>query len=367
MSEYREQQKKQYKEKIDQIVEKMPPAIYRYVVGVESTISPHTLYEYLYCDSVFLQFLHEKKYPNIDIQNLDYKHLDRLTFDDFDDFLHMIYSRNLNDMKPEKANRTRNHYLSALRSWFGFLFDRDKISKNIVTKIKSSKIPDKEFVIKLNEGQEERLLQQVDSGNALTKQQNAYRAKYPFMEVRDRMIITLLLRTGLRVSELVSLDEDHIFFPGHCFSVQRKRDKPDIVMLDDETESMLQEYLAEKKALPFEKDDKAVFITLVGKYRGQRMTVGSVQRMVKKYAAAGVPEIGSLITPHRLRATFATDLLRASGNNLKLVQESMAHKSIETTMVYLGQDTQDKRANRNILIQNNRQDDDRTPVEPKKI
>ena len=350
MSEYREKQKKLYKEKVDQLIEKMPTALYRYVIGVESTISPHTLYEYLYCDYVFLQFLHEKKYPNIAIKNIDYKHLDRLTFDDFDDFLHMIYSRNLDDMKPEKANRTRNHYLSALRSWFGFLFDRDKISKNVVTKIKSSKIPDKEFVVKLDEEQEERLLQQVDSGSDMTRQQNAYRAKYPFMEVRDRMIITLLLRTGLRVSELVALDEDHFFFRGHCFSVQRKRDKPDIVMLDDDTEAMLQEYLAEKKALPFEKDDKAVFITLVGKYKGQRMTVGSVQRMVKKYASAGVPEIGSRITPHRLRATFATDLLKASGNNVKLVQEAMAHKNIETTMVYLGQDTQDKRANRNLLI-----------------
>ena len=102
--------------------------------------------------------------------------------------------------------------------------------------------------------------------------------------------------------------------------------------------------------LPFDKDEQAVFITLVGEYKGKRMTVRSVQRMVKKYASAGVPEIGSCITPHRLRATFATDLLHASDNNVKLVQEAMAHKNIETTMVYLGQDTQDKRANRNLLI-----------------
>lgn len=350
MPEYRENQKKIYKEKIDQLVGKMPQSIYRYVVGIESTISPHTLYEYLSCDYVFLQFLHEKKYPNIKIKDIDYKHLDRLVYDDFDDFLHMIYSRNLNDLKPEKANRTRNHYLSALRSWFGFLYDRDKLSKNVITKIKVSKVPDKEFVVKLDEGQEKRLIQEVNSGSSLTKQQNAYRAKYRFMETRDQMIITLLLRTGLRVSELVALDEDHIFFPGHCFSVQRKRDKPDIVMLDDETEAMLKDYLAEKNALPFDKDDQAVFITLVGEYKGKRMTVRSVQRMVKKYASAGVPEIGSCITPHRLRATFATDLLHASDNNVKLVQEAMAHKNIETTMVYLGQDTQDKRANRNLLI-----------------
>ena len=87
MSEYRENQKKIYKEKIDQLVGKMPQSIYRYVVGIESTISPHTLYEYLSCDYVFLQFLHEKKYPNIKIKDIDYKHLDRLVYDDFDDFL----------------------------------------------------------------------------------------------------------------------------------------------------------------------------------------------------------------------------------------------------------------------------------------
>ena len=351
MSEYREKQKKLYKEKIDELVEKMPPSIYRYVVGVEGTVSQHTLCEYLYCDYVFLQYLHEHQYPGVAVKDLTYGHLDRLSFDDFDDFLHVIYNRNLNDMKPEKAGRTRNHYLSALRSWFGFLFDRDKITRNVLVKIKASKIPDKEFVVKLDGGQEDRLLGQVESGSALTKQQNAYRARYPFMEIRDRMIITLLLRTGLRVSELVALDEDHFVFSEHCFSVQRKRDKPDIVMLDDDTEAMLREYLAEKKALPFEKDKKAVFITLVGRYKGHRITVGAVQRMVKKYAVAGVPEIGHRITPHRLRATFATDLLRASDNNVKLVQEAMAHKSLETTMVYLGQDTQDKRANRNLLIE----------------
>lgn len=354
MPTYREFQKAKFQKKIDAIVNELPESVYLYVIGTESSVSPYTLYEYLYCIYRFYSYIHEEN-PELkkkSLKNISYEDLDKLTADDIDEFLHKIFRDNLNDLKPERAARTRNHYLTSLRSYFAFLFSRDKLQKNIVDKVNRSRIPKRQFVVKLNPEEEERMINTVESGNGLTERMLVLRDKNDLMAIRDQTIVRILLKTGIRVSELVGLNEKDIHFEQHCFTVQRKREKPDVVYMDDNTETLLKSYLEFKNSLSFKKDKDAVFIVTIGKFKGERISVRSVQLLVKKYAIAGVPEAGSVITPHRLRATYATDLLRASGGNIKLVQEAMAHESIQTTLVYTGNDTSDKYKNRNLLKEN---------------
>jgi len=91
-----------------------------------------------------------------------------------------------------------------------------------------------------------------------------------------------------------------------------------------------------------------VFLVETGKYKGERLSTRSVQKLVKKYAVAGAPGIGNKITPHKLRATYATNMLQETGN-VALVKEELGHESISTTNIYLDTSTQDKEGARNLL------------------
>ena len=186
----------------------------------------------------------------------------------------------------------------------------------------------------------------VNGGWGLSDVQRRYFAN---LSARDTAICAVLLRTGIRVSELVGLNLSDVDFKECSISVIRKRDKPDIVYFDGYTEACLKVYLKERASYKPAKDEQALFLVSLGKYKGQRLSVRSVENLVKKYAmAAGVSEAAK-ITPHRLRATFAHDMLAATGGDLNLVQQALDHERPETTVVYLDERRDVLKKNRNLL------------------
>lgn len=151
--------------------------------------------------------------------------------------------------------------------------------------------------------------------------------------VRDRAILELLFSTGLRVSELVALRRDRVDLVHREFSVVGKGGRSRIVFLSDRAVASLKQYLQQRR------DHYApLFIRLGGKKpqvttpdNQVRLSCRSVQRLVEKYRKqAG---ISTKITPHGIRHTFATDLLRG-GADLREVQELLGHKSVTTTQIY---------------------------------
>lgn len=186
----------------------------------------------------------------------------------------------------------------------------------------------------------------VSSGLGLTDKQNQARVK---TSVRDEAICLTLIRTGLRVSELVGLNLRDVNLKDTCFQVMRKRSKEDTVFFDDEVKGAIEAWLDVRPTYCTDKEEQALFVVTQGKYMGKRLSVRSVQLLVKKYAEAGAPTAGSKITPHKLRATFATDMLRATGN-VALVQEELNHESPTTTMLYADRRILDLRKARNILM-----------------
>lgn len=141
--------------------------------------------------------------------------------------------------------------------------------------------------------------------------------------LRNHALITLLLNLGLRASEALALKSEHIdWVSGHLMVVRGKGDRDRSLWLSDEDLATLQRWLAARpKKSPY------IFTTLKGRRLGDRQ----VRIFVKRYAKR--KRISKDVHPHTLRHTFATDLLRATGN-VVLVQKALGHASIVTTTIY---------------------------------
>lgn len=139
---------------------------------------------------------------------------------------------------------------------------------------------------------------------------------------RDKAILELLFSTGLRVSELVSLNRDQINFKTREFGVVGKGGRARIVFLSVEASKYLDQYLVTRSD-----NEKALFVNK----KWGRLTCRTIQRIVKGYVAKAKLPVDA--TPHTLRHSMATDLLR-EGADIRSVQEILGHKNIATTQIY---------------------------------
>jgi len=148
------------------------------------------------------------------------------------------------------------------------------------------------------------------------------------LEVRDKAILELLYASGLRVSELVLLDLEDLHLKERLVRVKGKGKKERIVPFGREAEKWLKEYLAARAALATKRPSgSALFLN----YRGNRLTVRSVQRLVQNRLRQ--ISVSRKISPHSLRHSFASHLL-SRGADLRAIQEMLGHKSLATTQKY---------------------------------
>ncbi|MEK7643161.1 MAG: site-specific tyrosine recombinase/integron integrase [Patescibacteria group bacterium] len=204
--------------------------------------------------------------------------------------------------------RTRNYHLIALRQFLKYLVRREIVSL-APDRIELAKLQDRDIDIPRIEDLE-RLLATPKTST--------------LQGLRDRAILELLFSTGLRISELVALNQDSIDLKRDEFSVRGKGGKVRLVFLSSEAKQILKDYFARREDIL-----EALFVA-TGK-KPTRLTVRQIERLVHRYAiAAG---IGSKVTPHTLRHMFATDLL-INGADLRSVQALLGHSSITTTQIY---------------------------------
>jgi len=204
--------------------------------------------------------------------------------------------------------KTQNYYLIALRVFLKYLIKRDINSLS----------PDKIELAKV----EERAIDLI-SQDELARLIEAPNEK-DLKSLRDKAILELLFSTGLRVSELCSLNSD-IDLKKDEMSVRGKGEKIRVVFISEEAKKSLKNYLDKRKDM-----EEALFINF-GFKGGKRLEPRSIQRIVKFYAIkAGITK---KVTPHVIRHSFATDLLR-NGADLRSVQIMLGHSDISTTQIY---------------------------------
>jgi len=216
----------------------------------------------------------------------------------------------------ELQKNTQNYHLIALRSFLKFCAKRD------VTALPADKIElartTRSQVTFLSGDEMERLL-------ATPKISTLH-------GLRDRAILELLFSSGLRVSELVGLDKDHINLKRQEFMVRGKGQKDRPIFMSDTATDWLQQYVDKRtdNARPlFIRYSGQKKVDLTGNFH--RLTARSVQRMVARYALlAGITKH---VSPHTLRHSFATDLLM-NGADLRSVQALLGHANVATTQIY---------------------------------
>lgn len=233
------------------------------------------------------------------------------------------YRLHLNRMVDEKGGqllsvKTQNYHIIALRAFLKWCIKND-IATLSPEKIDLSKIPER-TVEYLSREELERLFEQVKGASIRV--------------LRDRAILETLYSTGLRVSELVSLNCEQVDLERREFMVRGKGRKPRIVFLSDRAAEAIEKYVAARQDnfdplfLNHGRGKKGEDITLGEK---RRLSTVMVQHMVRNYARkAGIIK---KVTPHVLRHSFATELL-INGADIRSVQEMLGHASITTTQIY---------------------------------
>jgi site-specific recombinase XerD len=266
--------------------------------------------------SYYLHFFESWLLKNYAQESDDFS-VEKITEDIVRNFRLYISHDYRNPYKGELKRQTQGYFLVALRSFLKFLMKKHfkVISPQMIELGKSG-----DRQIKFLEPEKlQKLFSSVPINNEIG--------------IRDRAILEVLFATGLRVSELVSLNKEQVDVKVGEFVVRGKGDKIRLVFLSKKAKEWLTKYM-QKRSDPY----RALFIRYSGPKADDelsdekfRLSVRSVERMIDKYRKKS----GILIRigPHVLRHSFATDLLNG-GADLRSVQEMLGHKNVSTTQIY---------------------------------
>ena len=327
-------------EKTDEILEELPGFVSQFVDNqAGKNRAALTIKGYVTDIRVFLRFLLEKKYfAGVDcIKDITPEMLSTLSILDFDAFKKYMnnYKKRAEDgsiisVSNDAPGQSRK--LSAVRSLYTFLFKVNYIEKDISKIIEMPKI-DKKAVIHIDLKGISELFDTVNSGEGLTKHQQAYNESF---RKRDIAIIAVLLGTGIRESELIGLDFDDVDMRNRVIRVVRKGHKESWITLPDYSFEALVDYIENNRRdiVAASGNENAIFLSSQKK----RLSARALQDIVKKYAYAAQLFNASSITVHKLRSTYATELLRESENNLLMVSRNLGHDQLQTTLRYTAED-----------------------------
>lgn len=336
--------------KLREMLKNLPRFCMSFFRGIEYTTSSRTRIAYAYDLGIFFNYIKDSNplYSNIAIRDFKITILDEITVDDIEEYLDYlkIYSKN----NSEHTNRERGikRKLSSLKSFYNYFFCNQIINENPAAKVRMPKLHETE-IVRLDSDEIVRLLDEVESGENLTKSQKKYHEK---TKLRDTALLTLLLGTGMRVSECVGIDINDVDFKNSGIKIRRKGGYEAIIYFSDEVELTLLDYFEYRKTLtPISGHENALFLSLQNK----RISVRSVENLVKKYSEL----ITTLkhITPHKLRSTYGTNLYKETGD-IYLVADVLGHKDVNTTRKHYAAIEDRRRYNARNQVTLRKQDND---------
>ena len=307
--------------KIRSIRAELPSFCGEFFIGVESRTTPLTRLAYAYDLRIFFDYLlsYVRDFRTYTLDTFGIEELDKVTQTHIEGFLEYLNYYKFNDKEYKNDERGKARKLSTIRSFFKYFFNKGKLMSNVASKVATPKIHDRE-IIRLEGGEVSKLLDEVEEGDRLKPREQAFHKK---TGLRDLAIVTLLLGTGIRISECVGLNLDDLDFKNNSFTVTRKGGNRKILYFPEEVLDTLVRYLEEDR-LAVETDSLALFLSL----QKRRITVRAVENLVKKYSKLITPL--KKITPHKLRSTYGTNLYHKT-NDIFVVAEALGHRDVNTT------------------------------------
>lgn len=317
---------------------KLPPLCTDYFNSIALARTASTMALYSSQLATFFTWLYNKDDEHIDPSCYTIEHLKNIESNQISFFLQELRANGDND-------ETIRGYLRAISAFYKYLNRTGKLDTNPVDAIMRPKHK-KSPKVYLDNDDYKKFSNSVETGFGLSKHESAYREATGSTE-RDILIMAILSKTGIRISELVGLDLENID-QEHCsFTVIRKGGNETRVYYSDDISIYLKDYLSRRTQI-LAPGESALLLSHVGKTKGHRISVRAVEKLVKKYAMAAGVTNAEKMTPHKLRHTCAMALLKATGD-IALVKKQLGHESIVSTTIYAEADESDLQRIRNLL------------------
>lgn len=325
-------------DKVNELLKEMPEFVSDFIYNFGRIENYATKLEYCRDIKIYLEFIttYLKEYCDKDITDLSLDDVANIEILDINRFLTTLSGNH----KETTVKRKR----ASLSSMYGFFVATGKMSRNPIAATKSIKIPNKDVVYLTNDEQST-LLETVRYGKKLNE--SVAKLHYIYAD-RDSAMFILLLDTGLRVSEMLSTDIIDYNLEECSVVVTRKGGDTQVVYYSDECRDYLDIYFKSQKA-KYELSSKDLKFPAFTTTTGKRLGVRAVEMLVKKYVAACIPEKARIISPHKLRSSFAMSFYAASDKDILLLKKKMNHKSIQTTNIYAKASDSAMRESRSIL------------------
>ena len=334
---YHEQTKIDQTIRLREVLKTLPSFARDYFRAIEPKSSARTRINYAYDVRVFFHFLMENNpvYKDYTIEQFKVCDLEKLEPVDIEEYMEYLKVYERDDELITNSEKGLARKMSALRSFYSYYYKHQFITKNPTLLVDMPKLHDK-AIIRLDTDEVALLLDFVETcGSQLTGQSLVY---YNKTKERDLAILTLLLGTGIRVSECVGLDLNNVDFKNNGITVTRKGGNQMVVYFGDEVAEALEKYIegSRKSVTPISGHENALYLST----QRRRMGVQAVENMVKKYARQVTPN--KKITPHKLRRTYGTSLYKETGD-IYLVADVLGHKDVNTTKKHYAAIDEDRR------------------------
>ncbi|WHY80011.1 tyrosine recombinase XerS [Neobacillus sp. WH10] len=336
------QEKQTNFKKLQALLHELPWYVEEYINHKLRKLSTASLFNYCHDYKIFFNWMISEQLWNGSIKEISLDRLEIMTVLEVENFLNYLHYQ-LNNKEL-----TVNRKLSALKSLFNYLQNiaetpdlKPYINRNVMAKIEFNEVKDSmetkankmEGKILLGDEYEKFRLFVANDYGELNKDNKKISNFYLLNKERDTAIVSLILGSGLRLSELVGIELDDIDFSKYCVRVIRKGNKEQFVYFSQVAMADLKEYLSIRTAkYQVDKTNKALFISapMGPKGKSRRLTARSVEKLIEKYATAfGKPSL----SVHKLRHSFATRY-HAEINDVPKLRRQLGHSSIQTTMIY---------------------------------
>ena len=321
--------------KTREVLKELPTFSDMFFVGVEQSTSPLTRLNYAYDLRVFFEYLMtETDLFDKDLRQLHPEDLNKISAQTIENFLSYLSHYSYDNKEYSNGDQGKSRKLSTIKTFFSYFYNKGFINENVTQKVKMPKLHEKP-IIKLEADEIAKLITITEAGSSLTDREKAF---HQYTKERDVAIITLMLGTGIRVSECVGLNLEDIDFDVNGIKITRKGGNQEIVYFGDEVRESLLSYLVVRNKNKQARNENAVFLSL----QNRRINVRTVQLLVKKYASATTPL--KKITPHKLRSTYGTELYRET-QDIYIVADVLGHKDVNTTKKHYAAISEDLRKN----------------------